>query len=240
MFWSSVHGGLRLLHHPEIWVGALAVVAALVLSLVAVNILATRTGCALLGCLTVAVGAALLPAFLNAVYYAFVLPIVLGGASTTPSGVVGAHLGRVAHAGLVAAGVGILISLIPFFKGPFRSAFTSFAQGVIIARALIESPFRDAAGLPAVTVRFPGFGLLMGYLAVAVALSLVFGAPTWIRKLQKKRRKVVVQEGDGTEAGRKRRPPPSLLEIITSPLAIVAGYLPVFMYLQYLAATRAP
>ncbi len=83
-------------------------------------------------------------------------------------------------------------------------------------------------------MRFPGFGLLLNYIAVALVIALVLATPAWIERLLRKR---AVKEQDGKKAGKRR---PGFLQVVTGPVAIVAGYLPVFMYLQYLALTLTP
>lgn len=237
MFWSSVVEGFRLLRHVEIWAGAISVVGIFLLALLGVPALAKRMGVGFVGCLTTVFTLALLPSILNAIYFAFVLPLTLGGAATTPRDVVGAHLGTIVYAGLAAAGAAFLIRLAPFLPRPGKSAFAAFAQGLIIARMLLDSPFGDAAGVPSIAVRFPNFGLLLAYLATALALGYVIWAPSLIEEKIRKGQPVVLEES-GEKAGKKKRP--SALAFATIPVSAVAGYLPVFMYLQYLQALRLP
>lgn len=237
MFWSSVIEGFRLLRHVEIWLGAILVGGLFLAFLLGVPALAKRAGARFMGCLTTVFSIALLPSILNAIYLAFVLPLILGAAATTPGAVVGAHLGTVLYAGLAAAGVGFLIHLAPFLPRHGRSAFSTFAQGLIIARMLLDSPFGDAAGVPSVAVRFPSFWLLLAYLAMGLALAYLIWTPSLIQERIRKRQPVVLEEG-GETAGKKR--PPSALSFATIPVSTVASYLPVFMYLQYLLAVRLP
>lgn len=106
-----------------------------------------------------------------------------------------------------------------------------------IARMLLDSPFGNAAGVPSVAVRFPSFGLLPAYLATALALGYLIWAPSLIEERIQKRKPVVLDES-GEKANNKK--PPSALSFATIPVSTVAGYLPVFMYLQYLLAVRLP
>jgi hypothetical protein len=237
MFWSSVIEGFRLLRHVEIWLGAILVGGLFLAFLLGVPALAKRAGARFMGCLTTVFSIALLPSILNAIYFAFVLPLILGAAAMTPSGVVGAHLGTILYAALAAAGVGFLIHFAPFLPRHGRSAFSTFAQGLIIARMLLDSPFGDAAGVPAVAVRFPSFWLLLAYLATGLALAYLIWTPSLIQEKLRKRQPVVLDEG-GEKAGKKR--PPSALSFATIPVSTVAAYLPVFMYLQYLLLARLP
>ena len=95
MFWTSVIEGLRLLRHPEIWIGALGVIGVFFLLLFGVAQLAkvARAGCA--AWLGIMLGVVLLPSILTACFYAFLLPIILGGGSITSPDVVGAHVGTI-------------------------------------------------------------------------------------------------------------------------------------------------
>jgi hypothetical protein len=235
MFWSSVVEGFRLLRHVEIWVGAISVAGIFLLALIGIPALAKRMGVGFIGCLTTVFTLALLPSILNAIYFAFILPLTLGGAAMTPSDVVSAHLGTIVNAGLVAAGAGLLIRLAPLLPRPGKSSFAVFAQGLIIARMLLDSPFGDAAGVPSVTVRFPSFWLLLAYLATALVIGYLIWAPSLIEEKLRKRQPVVLEE-TGEKAGTTKRP--SALSFATIPVSTVAGYLPVFMYLQYLLAVR--
>lgn len=139
MFWTSIVEGFRLLRHPEIRIGALGVTAVFLLTLFMVGKLAksTRAGCA--GVLAIVLGMVLLPSIFTAFFYAFLLPIILGRSSISPLDAVVAHIWPITQAGLTAAGVGLLIFLVPFIMRP---------QGRVLGVRAGRDHHADAHGLP--------------------------------------------------------------------------------------------
>jgi len=219
MFLKAVGAGLNVLLHWQVWVAAISSI--LVLFAFQAFIATTMgkkqsVGSSPSGCLTMVVGGTILQSLVNSAFFTALIPIILGGQSALPLGVLFEHCGRIATIGFLGMAASLLVSFIPIVSG--SHAVPSFVQGVVVCRLLAGTELEAIATSHGVTLVYPGFWQSVGFVIIAVAMGLLaIGVATILLSL--------VDHWDKAVAPFV---PPAM-----GSLGIVFAYLPVFMYMKY-------
>ncbi len=233
MFWASLLAGAAVLLQWKIW-------AALVLY-VAMNWLVLVSGAGLFsaaesgsgaagagGCVFMFVVRPLLQGILISFFIVFMLPVMVGGHDITSSSDVITMAWSVTKAGIVATVAVMVLCFIPIVGALIAESVgvQTFIMGAIIFRlffATAEDEFHITQGQPI----YPSFWSCLGYLGISallVWLLTMLGALIY-SSLER-------SEHDSASAG---------MAVVVGPLlGILGGFLPLFMYVQYVViAIRA-
>lgn len=221
MFWKSIVAGLAILGHWQVWVAAVLYMVINFAFLMIVAKIAGEDesgGRMATGCLFQIIGSTVLHGILMGLLVAFLLPILLGGASAAPISGIIALLWPIIKIGFIAI---VAVTILSILLGGFISispGTQAFLEGVIIFRLLsqysIDRILTEANVHGSV---YPGFWASIGFLVIAVILVRVvmFSLILLCIPLQN----TALEE---------------LIPTVIGPvLGILGGIIPLFMYSSY-------
>lgn len=233
MLWSAIVGGPKVLAFWQVWLVAIAAALVIIAFQAVIMGLASRGGerTQAAGCLVTMLGGTVVQAIVNSILFAAVLPIVLGGNRLLPFDTIAGSLGLLAKVGIAGTVAGYVVALIPGIGR--MTALVSFVQGVVICRLLVGGLLEQAAARSGRALEYPGVLASVAFLAIAWGLSLV--VITVVAGV------AAVGSPETAEGGSE----PGLLTLpLLQGAGILAGCLPVFMYMRYaflgLSGTSAP
>lgn len=226
IFWTSIIEGLLILRHWQVWVAVILYVAVnfVFLMIVAIATIAKEDESSrrmAMGCLFRMIGGTVLHGLLMGLMVAFLLPILLGGPSTTPVSAIIALLWPIIKAGVIAVVAVTILTFIPLIGGFIANSpgIQAFLEGVIILRVLsgyaIDQILTEAHVQGIV---YPGFWESIGFLVIAGVLVRVvtFGVALL---------SVPLKDTTGEE----------LMTMTVGPvLGVLGGIIPLFMYSSYI------
>ena len=232
MFWQSVLSGLGSLLHWQVWAGALLYAKA------------TECGESLVGAFgvdphtkepkpsallaSVSVGP-LVRSLLGGVLIVWLFPLMLGQPEATPPGVMLQCAGSIARSAGIAFLVVAALHFVPVVgEVVSRGQISTLILDVVLFRVLSGRLLGTCSGvvgsLPATS---PGFRACAGYLAIAIGL---------LKGIQVATALILARTGvlghEGRELWAK-----AFLSTLTLALNFLAGLLPIFMYVRYVAAS---
>lgn len=175
MFWNSVGLGVKTLLHWQVWTALfLYVIVILGWFLVIALVVGRGEGPrSTIGCLIHLLGGSIYQAVVLGLLVMFLGPIMLGGDSHLPAGIVLSNLGLVAKASILALVALFLLSVVPILGGFLQGipGIDVFIQGVVVFRiisaAIIEQLMPAAPG----SSLYPGLLMIIGFFAISFVLS---------------------------------------------------------------------
>jgi len=233
MFWASLLAGAAVLLQWKIWVALLLYVIAnwIVLSVGAGLFSAAESGSGKAGgagCIFMFIVHPLLQGVLISFFIVFMLPVMLGSSSTTGLSDVASMVWPVTKAGIVATVAVAVLCFIPIIGSLIAGSvgLQTFIMGAIVFRlffAAIEDEFQMPAGQPI----YPSVWNCLGYLVISAILVWLL---TMLGALLSSF--LEASDHDGASTG--------TAVMVGSLLGILGGFLPLFMYIQYVVlAVRA-
>jgi hypothetical protein len=161
---------------------------------------------------------------MTAVYFAYTLPLVLGGDLPLPLSTLVANSGTIALAGLLGMMAYLLSALLPFVG---RShAVATFIGGVVVCRLLAGEALQTIAVETGQRLVYPDVWASIGFLAIAVVFSHVavsLASLPWVPRVAASPR---YHDDEETDL-------PPTAAVVLPAVGMVGGTLPVFMYIRY-------
>lgn len=167
-----------------------------------------------------------LQSFALAGYMVYLLPLVLFGAQTNSLSFVLSNAASIIITGIIAAVITIVLSLLPFVGALIArsESIQVFIQGVIIFRLVSEEVLSSSFGKAALERAYPGFGACVGFLAITLVFTIV----------------AVLTFNFAKEAVLKEQAGKMAETVFNRVFRVIAGFLPVFMYIKYVGLSLSP